>query len=374
MAQTRGTERDERHLKRAIELASEARGMTSPNPLVGAVIVKDGQVIGEGFHPAAGSPHAEREALAACSADPAGSTLYVSLEPCCHEGRTPPCTEAIVAAGIARVVVASDDPTPKANGRGLGILRDEGVQVDVVDGDIAAAARMLNQPFRKHARTGRPLVVLKFAMTLDGKVATSTGDSRWISGEASRARAHRWRSEADAVAVGIGTALADDPLLTARVEAVPHQPRRVVFDSEARLPVDSSLVKSVDEAPLIVISSRAAARTRTQALTAAGAEVITVAGENEAARVMAALVELGSRDIQSLLLEGGPHLAGAFLDAGEVDEMRVFVAPIVAGGRQARSPVEGAGFQLIGAARRALWHEVETLADDVLICARLTEW
>jgi diaminohydroxyphosphoribosylaminopyrimidine deaminase/5-amino-6-(5-phosphoribosylamino)uracil reductase len=374
MAQTLGTERDARHLMRAIELASGGRGMTSPNPLVGAVIVKNGQVIGEGFHPAVGSPHAEREALAACTQDPAGATLYVSLEPCCHEGRTPPCTEAILAAGIARVVVGSDDPTPKANGRGLGILRDEGVAVDVVDGDVGAAARMLNQPFRKHARTGRPLVMLKVAMTLDGKVATSTGDSRWISGEASRARAHRWRGEADAVAVGIGTAMADDPLLTARVEAVARQPCRVVFDSEARLPVDSSLVRSVDEAPLIVISSRAAGRTRTEALVAAGAEVITVAGENEAARVLAALHELGSREIQSLLLEGGPHLAGAFLDAGEVDEMRVFVAPIVAGGRQARSPVEGQGFPLIGAARRALGHQVETLADDVLISARLTEW
>jgi diaminohydroxyphosphoribosylaminopyrimidine deaminase/5-amino-6-(5-phosphoribosylamino)uracil reductase len=374
MAQTLGTERDARHLKRAIELASGGRGMTSPNPLVGAVIVKNGQVIGEGFHPAAGSPHAEREALAACTQDPAGATLYVSLEPCCHEGRTPPCTDAIVAAGIARVVVGSDDPTPKANGRGLGILRDEGVAVDVVDGDVGAAARMLNQPFRKHARTGRPLVTLKVAMTLDGKVATSTGDSRWISGEASRARAHRWRGETDAVAVGIGTVVADDPLLTARVEAVPRQPRRVVFDSEARLPLDSSLVRSIDEAPLMVICTRAAARTRTEGLAAAGAEVITVAGENEAARVLAALHELGSREIQSLLLEGGPHLAGAFLDAGEVDEMRVFVAPIVAGGRQARSPVEGQGFQLIGAARRALDHQVETLADDVLISARLTEW
>ncbi|HEX8075644.1 MAG TPA: bifunctional diaminohydroxyphosphoribosylaminopyrimidine deaminase/5-amino-6-(5-phosphoribosylamino)uracil reductase RibD [Thermoleophilaceae bacterium] len=374
MAQTLGTERDERHLMRAIELASQARGMTSPNPLVGAVIVKDGNVIGEGFHPAAGSPHAEREALAACSQDPAGATMYLSLEPCCHDGRTPPCTDAIVAARIARVVVASDDPTEKASGRGLGILRDEGVTVDVVDGEVGMAARMLNQPFRKHARTGRPLVVLKAAMTLDGKVATSTGDSRWISGEASRARAHRWRAESDAVAVGIGTAMADDPLLTARVEAVPAQPRRVVFDSEARLPVDSSLVKSVDEAPLILICTRAAARTRTQALTAAGAEVITVAGENEAAQVRAALDELGSREVQSLLLEGGPHLAGSFLDAGEVDQMRVFVAPIVAGGRQARSPVEGQGFQLIGAAPRALAHEVETIADDVLICARLTEW
>jgi diaminohydroxyphosphoribosylaminopyrimidine deaminase/5-amino-6-(5-phosphoribosylamino)uracil reductase len=374
MAQTLGNGRDERHLARAIELAYEGRGRTSPNPLVGAVVVKDGEVIGEGFHPAVGSPHAEREALAACTRDPAGATMYVSLEPCCHEGRTPPCTEAIVAAGIARVVVASDDPTPKASGRGLGILRDEGIAVDVVNGDLELAARMLNQPFRKHARTARPLVVLKVAMTLDGKVATSTGDSRWISGEASRARAHRWRGEMDAVAVGIGTALADDPLLTSRVEAVPHQPRRIVFDSEARLPVGSSLVASLDEAPLIVVVSRAAARTRTQALTSAGAEVITVAGENEAARVHSALDELGSRDIQSLLLEGGPHLAGAFLDAGEVDEMRVFVAPIVAGGRQAKSPVEGQGFQLIGAARRALAHEVETIGDDVLISARLTEW
>src|SRR3954469_16458699 len=160
-ADTLATQRDERHLLRAIELAGEARGHTSPNPLVGAVIVKNGRTIGEGFHHAAGEPHAEREALSACSEDPAGATMYVSLEPCCHEGRTPPCTEAIVEAGIARVVVGSDDPTAKANGRGLGILRDEGLSVDMVDGDVAAAARLINQPFRKHSRTGRPLVVLK---------------------------------------------------------------------------------------------------------------------------------------------------------------------------------------------------------------------
>ena len=374
MAQTLGTERDARHLKRAIELAGEARGMTSPNPLVGAVVVKDGRVIGEGFHAAAGEPHAERMALAACSEDPGGATMYVSLEPCCHEGRTPPCTDVIVQARIARVVIASDDPSTKANGRGLGILRDEGVAVDVFDGEVSVAARMLNQPFRKHARTGRPLVILKCAMTLDGKVATSTGDSRWISGEASRARAHRWRAELDAVAVGIGTVLADDPLLTARVEAVPRQPRRVVFDSEARLPLDGSLARSVGESPVIVVCSRAAPRRHVQALEAAGIEAITVTGENEAARVRAALDELGHREIQSLLLEGGPHLAGAFLDAGEVDEMRVFIAPLLAGGREARSPVEGQGFQLIGASRRAITTEVEQIGDDVLIAARLTEW
>src|SRR5919205_3455696 len=260
------SESDAQHLQRTLELAARARGRTSPNPLVGAVVVKSGRVIGEGFHAAAGEPHAEREALAACTEDPAGSTMYVSLEPCCHDGRTPPCTDAIVAAGIARVVVGSDDPTAKASGRGLGILRDEGIDVQTIDGDIRHAARLLNQPFRKHARTGRPLVIFKSAMTLDGKVATRTGDSQWISGEASRARAHRWRAESDAVAVGIGTALMDDPRLTARVEGVARQPRRVVFDSEARLPLDSRLVQGAADVPLIVVCSRAAARTSVQAL------------------------------------------------------------------------------------------------------------
>ena len=374
MAESLAAERDAEHLRRAIELASEARGMTSPNPLVGAVVVKSGRVIGEGFHAAAGRPHAEREALAACSEDPAGATMYVSLEPCAHEGRTPPCTEAIVAAGIKRVVVASDDPTEKANGRGLGILRDEGIAVEMLNGEIANAARLINQPFRKHARTGRPLVVMKSAMTLDGKVATSTGDSQWISGEDSRARAHRWRAELDAVVVGIGTAMSDDPLLTARVEAVPRQPTRVVFDSEARLPLDSKLVQSTDEAPLIVICGRAAPRTATEGLEAAGAEVIVAPGQNEGARVRAALDELGSRGIQSLLLEGGPHLAGAFLDAGEIDVVATFVAPMLVGGRNAKPPVEGEGVERIASARRALSTEVERIGDDVLISARFTEW
>jgi diaminohydroxyphosphoribosylaminopyrimidine deaminase/5-amino-6-(5-phosphoribosylamino)uracil reductase len=374
VAESLAAERDAQHLRRAIELASEARGMTSPNPLVGAVVVKSGRVIGEGFHTAAGHPHAEREALAACREDPAGATMYVSLEPCAHDGRTPPCTEAIVEAGIKRVVVASDDPTEKANGRGLGILRDEGIAVEMLGGEESRAARLINQPFRKHARTGRPLVVMKTAMTLDGKVATSSGDSQWISGEDSRARAHRWRAEMDAVVVGIGTALADDPLLTARVEAVPRQPSRVVFDSEARLPLDSKLVQSTQEAPLIVICGRAAPRTATEGLEAAGAEVIVVTGQNEGARVAAALDELGSRGIQSVLLEGGPHLTGAFLDAGEIDVAATFVAPMLAGGRNAKPPVEGEGVERIAAARRALSTEVEQIGDDVLISARFTEW
>jgi diaminohydroxyphosphoribosylaminopyrimidine deaminase/5-amino-6-(5-phosphoribosylamino)uracil reductase len=374
MPDTTVTERDARHLLRAIELAGRARGQTSPNPMVGAVIVKHGRVIGEGITQPPGEAHAERMALGACEEDPAGATMYVSLEPCAHEGRTPPCTEAIVEAGITRVVIASDDPTPKAAGRGPGILRDEGLEVRFADGEIGATARLLNQPFRKHARVGRPLVVFKSAMTLDGKVATRTGDSRWISGEASRARAHRWRAESDAVAVGIGTALVDDPQLTARVEGVARQPRRVVFDSEARLPLDSKLVRAAADVPLIVVCSRAASRTSLEALENAGVDVIVATGANEAARVCDALDELGHRDVQSLLLEGGPHLAGAFLEAGEIDEARMFVAALLLGGTKAKTAVEGIGNELIATAARGLAVETERIEDDVLITARFREW
>ncbi len=368
------TERDAQHLMRAIELAGRARGQTSPNPMVGAVVVKDGRVIGEGITQPPGESHAEVMALEEAAGRTAGATMYISLEPCCHHGRTPPCTDAIVSAGISRVVIASDDPTPKAAGRGPGILRDEGVRVDFVDGHIGEAARMLNQPFRKHARTGRPLVIFKSAMSLDGKVATRTGDSQWISGEASRARAHRWRAESDAVAVGIGTALMDDPRLTARIEGVARQPRRVVFDSEARLPLDSQLVRGVAELPLIVVCARAASRTSVEGLQSAGVDVIVATGENEAARVEHALDELGSRDIQSLLLEGGPHLAGAFVEAGEIDEARMFIAPLMIGGATAKTAVEGIGVGEIAAGARALAIETERIEDDVLVVARFKEW
>jgi diaminohydroxyphosphoribosylaminopyrimidine deaminase/5-amino-6-(5-phosphoribosylamino)uracil reductase len=374
LAQTPAAERDTRHLTRAIELAAEARGRTSPNPLVGAVIVRGDRTIGEGYHHAAGEPHAERMALAACTEDPAGATMYVSLEPCCHQGRTPPCTDAIVEAGIKRVVIASDDPTRKAAGRGLGILRDEGIKVEVVNGEVEHAAKLLNQPFRKHARTGRPLVVFKSAMTLDGKVATASGDSKWISSEASRHRAHQWRAESDAVAIGIGTALADDPLLTARVEGAWRQPRRVVFDSTARLPLDSQLVRTAAATPTIVVCSRAADRMAVQGLESAGVDVIRASGSTDAQRVCDALDQLGERDVQSILLEGGPRLAGAFLDAGEIDQYRAFVAPVVAGGGRARAAIAGEGADRMAAAVRASSVRVDRIEDDVLISARLKEW
>ncbi len=363
-----------RYLQRAIELAELGRGHTSPNPLVGAVVARDDEVLGEGYHAAYGGDHAEVAALGACAADPIGATMYVTLEPCCHHGRTPPCTDAIVNAGIKRIVVASDDPTDKASGRGLGILRDEGVDVEVVDGEVSHVARLLNQPFRKHARTGRPHVVFKSAMSLDGKVATQTGDSKWISGEESRKLVHRWRAEVDAVCVGIGTALADDPLLTARTPGAARQPARVVFDSEARLPPESQLARTAHDARLIVVTTRAADRSRLEALKAAGVEVVVAAGGNEAERVTDSLDKLGGLGIQSVLLEGGPKLAGSFLDAGEVDEMRIFIAPIAVGGRAARVPLEGEGSDTIEHAHQARWVDMKMSGKDVLLCARLEEW
>jgi diaminohydroxyphosphoribosylaminopyrimidine deaminase/5-amino-6-(5-phosphoribosylamino)uracil reductase len=369
------TDTDRRHLARAIDLAAEGRGRVSPNPLVGAVIAIDDEIVAEGFHSAFGEPHAEVEAIrAAGEIDLEGATMYVSLEPCCHVGKTPPCTDAIHQAGIARVVVGSDDPSEHAAGRGLGILRDEGIEVEVADGDLAARARLLNQPFRKHARTGRPWVLFKSAMTLDGKVATRVGDSKWISGEPSRALAHRWRAECDAVAVGIGTALADDPMLTARVDGVHRQPRRVVFDSLGRLPLTSQLVRDAQLVPLTVVVSRAAPRTSTDALETHGAEVIVATGENENARVCSALDQLGAAGVTSVLLEGGPHLAGAFVDAGEVDEVRMFVAPMLLGGRGARDPLEGEGVETVAAAIRALTLECQSIGEDLLLSARLKEW
>jgi diaminohydroxyphosphoribosylaminopyrimidine deaminase/5-amino-6-(5-phosphoribosylamino)uracil reductase len=369
------TDTDRRLLARAIELAEGGRGRVSPNPLVGAVVALGDQPVGEGFHHELGGPHAEVEAIqAATGHDLSEATIYVSLEPCCHHGRTPPCTEAIRAAGINRVVIASDDPSEHASGRGLGILRDEGVEVVIADGELASQARLLNQPFRKHARTGRPWVLFKSAMSLDGKVATQGGDSKWISGEDSRALAHRWRAECDAVAVGIGTALSDDPQLTARIRGVRRQPRRIVFDSLARLPVGSKLVRDARRVPLSVVVSRAANRAATDALEAHGADVIVATGENEPARVRSALDQLGSRGIGAILLEGGPHLAGTFLDAGEIDEMRLFLAPIVLGGKTARDPLEGKGPEAIADATAALTLECERVGHDLLLSARIQEW
>ena len=382
---TTGTESQSAHLRRALELAEGGRGAVSPNPLVGAVVVRDGETLGEGHHAELGGLHAERAALSDARArghDPAGATLYVTLEPCAHSGRQPPCTEAILEAGLSKVVYASDDPTEKASGRGPGILRDGGIEVELAGGAEAAAARLLNQPFRKRARTGRPLVTYKAAVTLDGRVAAPGGDSRWISAVESRELVHRWRSQCDAVAVGIGTALADDPLLTARgsgegeVEGSEpaRQPARVVFDSTARLPLDSALVDSAEEAPLLVVCAPEATPARREALAGAGAEVVVAPGRDRAARLRAALEELGRRELQDLLLEGGPTLAGALFDAGEIDRLRLFIAPVLLGAGDARALLEGEGSRRIADGLRPLAIEHEAVGEDLLVTARLREW
>ena len=358
----------------------------SPNPLVGAVIVRDGRIVGEGFHAELGDLHAERAALADCrerGEDPVGATMYVTLEPCAHEGRQPPCVEAILEAGIGRVVIASDDPSEKAAGRGPGILRDGGVEVAFATGAEATAARRLNQPFRKHARTGLPLVVLKMAMSLDGQAATAPGDSPWISGPESRELVHKWRAESDAIAVGIGTALTDNPLLTARIDGA-RQPIRVIFDSQARLPLESQLLKTLDRAPVLVVAVPDAPSDRISALKDAGTEVLLTNG------VDAALRELGARNITSLFLEGGKTLATSFLSADLIDESRTFIAPMLLG-RQPETPRrvgdvvggtipcavagDGGSPAAAGPARLpAQESSADTIGTDVLITARYKEW
>jgi diaminohydroxyphosphoribosylaminopyrimidine deaminase/5-amino-6-(5-phosphoribosylamino)uracil reductase len=366
------TDRD--MLRRALELAEGGRGRVSPNPLVGAVVVRDGEVIGEGFHAELGGLHAERAALADCRErghDLAGATMYVTLEPCAHKGRQPPCVDALLEARIARVVIASDDPSEKASGRGPGSLRDGGVEVAFAAGAEAAAARRLNQPFRKHARTGLPLVTLKLAMSLDGRTATAPGEDPWISGEASRALVHCWRAESDAIAAGIGTVLADDPLLTARVPGA-RQPLRVVFDSEARLPLESQLLRTLDQSPVVIVTGPGADSSRASALGDAGAEVLVAAGATSADRVISALADLGRRNVTSLFLEGGRTLASAFAEADQLDESRTFVAPMFLG---TDIPAPRAGGAVGGPARRvALSSSVEQVGEDTLITARYKEW
>jgi diaminohydroxyphosphoribosylaminopyrimidine deaminase/5-amino-6-(5-phosphoribosylamino)uracil reductase len=377
------TSGDSKYLRKALALAEGGRGRVSPNPLVGAVVVRDGEIIGEGFHAELGGLHAERAALADAAErgeDPAGATIYLTLEPCVHHGRQPPCAEAIIEADIGRVVIASEDPTAKAAGRGPEQLRAAGVEVELAAPatEIAAAARLLNQPFRKHGITGLPLVVLKTAMSLDGRTATPAGASPWISGERSRELVHVWRGECDAIAVGIGTVLADDPLLTARLGEA-RRPVRVVFDTDARLPLDSQLIATLDEAPLTVVHGPDADPRRLEALLAAGAETIAAAGDTPAARVEAALVELGRRGLTSLLLEGGATLAAAFAAAGQVDEARVFVAALILGGpppgpNLTPSGREASGPELAPVRLEGTPSQAENVGEDTLIRTRFKEW
>jgi diaminohydroxyphosphoribosylaminopyrimidine deaminase/5-amino-6-(5-phosphoribosylamino)uracil reductase len=347
---------------RAIALARQAIGTTSPNPPVGAVIVKDGHIVGEGHTQPPGQAHAEVMALAQAGEDARGADLYVTLEPCAHQGRTPPCTSAIIAAGIRRVHIAALDPNPRTDGRG--VARLEQADVSVVLGEGTHESSALIEGFTKHITTGNPFVVAKFAMSLDGKIATRSGDSKWISNESARKYAHALRAGVDAVMVGIGTAIADDPLLTVR--DVPHtgpQPTRVVIDSTGRLPLDSAML-ALDGTTIVATTSLDAQR-RT-ALEAAGSKVIDT-GTGTQVDLPLLLTNLGERGVTSILVEGGSHLLGSLFDLGLVDKVVAVVAPVIIGGTAAPGPVGGNGAHTIPDALRLTQVTYEQVDGDIIV-------
>jgi diaminohydroxyphosphoribosylaminopyrimidine deaminase/5-amino-6-(5-phosphoribosylamino)uracil reductase len=362
---------DEAWMARAVALAEGGRGTTSPNPMVGAVLVLDGRVVGEGFHRAPGEPHAEVAALAAAGPAAAGATCYVTLEPCAHQGRTPPCADALLDAGVTRVVAALPDPDPRVDGAGLQRLRAAGVAVTVGVG--AAAAAEQNAAYLTHRRLGRPRVTLKAAASLDGKVAAPDGSSQWITGPAARADAHRLRAEAEAVAVGAGTALADDPRLTARLPGYSgRQPLRVLVDAAGRVGADGHLFDA--DAPTLVATTARAPVTAVEAWKRAGAEVLVCpevplggGGRGVDLAVLAAM--LGRRGVLELLVEGGPRLHAGFWAAGLADRLVWYLAPLVIGGDGAPGLLRGGGAPTLTAARPLRIASVERLGPDLRVVA-----
>lgn len=340
---------DKDYMKMALELAARARGRTSPNPMVGAVLVKEDRVIGQGYHVRAGEPHAEVLALAEAGDEARGATLYVTLEPCCHHGRTGPCAEAVLVAGVSRVVAAMADPNPLVAGGGFRLLREAGV--DVITGVMEEEARELNEVFLKHVTTGLPFVVAKAAMSLDGKIATRTGQSKWITGPQARAYGHCLRNWYDAILVGIGTVQADNPSLTTRLpDGTGRDPVRIILDSAANTPPTANVLAGCGQTSVIIATTASAAPEKTAALQQAGAEVLVV---NEGPRVdLTVLMKLlGERNITSVLIEGGAEVHGSAFAAKIIDKVVWFIAPKIIGGREAPGPVGGLGIgDLSGAA------------------------
>jgi len=359
-------------MAQAIALAMHGLGCVEPNPMVGCVIVRDGEIVGQGFHEKFGGPHAEVNAIIEAGERAKGATVYVSLEPCCHHGKTPPCTQSLIAAGVKRVVVARQDPFPEVSGRGIAELRAAGIQCDV--GACAAEADWVLAPFLKLIETGRPWVIAKWAMTLDGKLATRTGNSQWISSEASRAVVHQLRGRVDAVIVGSGTAQADNPLLTARPLSLADMKRvatRIVVDSEASLSLESRLVQTAADMPVLVVASESSCADRRQRLEDAGVEVLVSAGSTHVQRLAALFDELGRRRMTNVLVEGGSKLLGALFDAHAVDETHVFIAPKFAGGAAAPSPVGGEGVERMASALKLADIAIEELEGDVYVHGRV---
>jgi len=356
-------------MRLALKLAKKMKGQTAPNPCVGAVLVKDGKLIASGYHKGAGTPHAEIVALRKAGERAAGCTLYVTLEPCCHYGRTPPCVDAIIAAKVKRVVAATVDPNPLVNGNGIKKLLEAGVEVTV--GVLEDEAKALIEDFAKYITTGMPFVTLKLASSLDGKIATKLGDARWITCEASRKIAHMLRREHAAVMVGVNTAINDDPELTVRLVKVRRQPIRIVVDSKAKLPTSSKLCKTLDKAPLWLATTKHADKRKLEELEKLGVKILIVDDQNDKVDMVSLMRKLGEMGVMSLLIEGGGEIAWSALKASIVDRVVWFIAPIIIGGRDAKHSVAGEGVEKLSDAFRLHKMKIRRIGCELLIDGRL---
>jgi diaminohydroxyphosphoribosylaminopyrimidine deaminase/5-amino-6-(5-phosphoribosylamino)uracil reductase len=356
---------DERYMKRALQLARRGIGQVSPNPMVGAVIVRSGEIIAEGYHRKFGADHAERDAIQRASKSVKGATIYVNLEPCCHWGKTPPCVDILIEQGIKRVVIGTLDPHPLVDGKGVQILRDHGIEV--VEGLLEEEARALNEVYLHYTRTGLPFITIKYAQSLDGRIATSQGDSRWISSEASRRFAHRLRAQHDAVMVGIGTVLADDPQLTVRL-VKGRNPLRIVLDSRLRIPLNAQVLQG--EAQTLITTTDAHDAKKVEAIQGQGKEVLVVQRDSDGrADVQSLMKILAKRGISSILVEGGAEVITSLLRGGLVKRMVVITAPLILG--KGREGIDDLGIADLEKAIRSSSHKVSRVGEDVIFDLRL---
>lgn len=350
----------------ALELAKKGMGHTSPNPMVGCVVVKDGKIMTEGYHQQYGDFHAERNALTKCTEDLTGADMYVTLEPCCHQGKTPPCTDIIIERGIGKVFIGTLDPNPKVAGKGVEILRGHGIEVE--SGILEKECLELNEPFFHYMTKNMPYIAMKYAMTMDGKIATFTGDSKWVTGEEARQHVHQLRKRYSAIMIGIGTVLMDDPMLNCRVEKG-VDPVRVICDSHLRIPLDSQIVKTARHIPTIVAYAEGIEE-KEKMLREAGVQLIHN-NENGMVDFRGLVKELGRRGIDSILIEGGGTFHGTVLKSGLVDRIYCYIAPKLIGGKEAKSPIEGSGFSLMREALEIYDTEILKVGHDICITGKV---
>ncbi|MGM0395851.1 MAG: bifunctional diaminohydroxyphosphoribosylaminopyrimidine deaminase/5-amino-6-(5-phosphoribosylamino)uracil reductase RibD [Bacillota bacterium] len=357
---------DNKYMEYALELAERGSGFTNPNPLVGAVIVKDERIIGEGYHKHYGGPHAEVNAFQNAKENVEGATMYVTLEPCSHYGKTPPCVDAIIKRGIKKVVIGMVDPNPLVSGRGVKTLKDSGIEVET--GLLEDRCRVQNEVFTKYITTKIPFCIFKSAMTLDGKIATYTGDSRWVSGEESREYVHRIRQRVSGILVGLGTVLADDPMLTTRLEGMETKdPLRIIVDTKAKIPIDSNIVRTAGEVRTLIVTTELAPKEKLEKLTAEGLEIMKSPIKEGRVDIPFAIKRLGGMGIDSILVEGGGTIGYSFLEDGLLDKVMFFIAPKLIGGEESKTPLGGKGISLMKDAINIERMDTRIIGKDILV-------